>query len=162
MPASSFDRRRTSCWPTVRNARTFPARCGPSWSGGSSSVPATKDLSILPLVGRLRDRHGDRCRSSVSRCETVGSMRRRSKRGPVEMSFRRPFTRYQLTTVVSGMLAFVLMLVVLQLWLLTATMNAYLGGDRSVIWPAAIASLVCLVLNVGLLRYLYQMDRMRR
>jgi uncharacterized protein DUF6755 len=56
----------------------------------------------------------------------------------------------------------VLMLVILQLWLLTATMNAYLGGDRSVIWPAAIASLVCLVLNVGLLRYLYQMDRMRR
>ena len=27
------------------------------------------------------------------------------------------------------MLAFVLILVVLQLWLLTATMNAYLGGD---------------------------------
>jgi uncharacterized protein DUF6755 len=78
------------------------------------------------------------------------------------MRVYRPFTRDQRTTVVNGMLAFVLMLVILQLWLLTATMNAYLGGDRSVIWPAAIASLVCLVLNVGLLRYLYQMDRMRR
>jgi tellurite resistance protein TehA-like permease len=53
------------------------------------------------------------------------------------MSLRRPFTRQQRTTIIHGMLAFVLMLVVLQLWLLTATMNAYLGGDESVIWPAA-------------------------
>ncbi|MEI2723965.1 MAG: DUF6755 family protein [Verrucomicrobiota bacterium] len=30
-----------------------------------------------------------------------------------------------------------LILVILQLWLLTATMNAYLGGDEGVIWPAA-------------------------
>jgi hypothetical protein len=60
------------------------------------------------------------------------------------------------------MLAFVLMLVILQLWLLTATMNAYLGGDESVIWPAAAASLLCLVLNAGLLRYLYQLDRGRQ
>ena len=60
------------------------------------------------------------------------------------------------------MLAFVLILVVLQLWLLTATMNAYLGGDEAVIWPAAGASLVCLLLNAGLLRYLYQIERMHR
>ena len=51
------------------------------------------------------------------------------------------------------MLAFVLILVVLQLWLLTATMNAYLGGDDAVVWPAAVASLFCFLLNVGLLRY---------
>jgi hypothetical protein len=60
------------------------------------------------------------------------------------------------------MLAFVVMLVILQLWLLTATMNAYLGGDESVIWPAAGASLFCLLLNGGLLRYLYLIDRVRR
>jgi hypothetical protein len=78
------------------------------------------------------------------------------------MSVNRPFTRAQRTTIIYGMLAFVLMLVVLQLWLLTATMNAYLGGDESVIWPAAGASLVCLVLNLGLLRYLYHLDRVRR
>ncbi len=74
---------------------------------------------------------------------------------------RRPFTRRQRMTVLSGMLAFVVMLVVLQLWLLTATMNAYLGGDQRVIWPAAGASLVCVVLNAGLLRYLYFIDRAR-
>ena len=78
------------------------------------------------------------------------------------MSVRRPFTRAQRTTIVNGMLAFVVVLVVLQLWLLTATMNAYLGADQTIIWPAAIASLVCLLLNAGLLRYLYQIERTRR
>ena len=78
------------------------------------------------------------------------------------MSVNRPFTRQQRTTVIHGMLAFVLMLVILQLWLLTATMNAYLGGDESVIWPAAAASLLCLLLNAGLLRYLYFIDHTRQ
>ena len=77
-------------------------------------------------------------------------------------SVNRPFTREQRTIVIHGMLAFVVMLVILQLWLLTATMNAYLGGDNSVIWPAAGASLFCLLLNVGLLRYLYRIDRTRQ
>ena len=39
------------------------------------------------------------------------------------MNVNRPFTRQQRITVIQGMLAFVLMLVVLQLWLLTATMK---------------------------------------
>jgi hypothetical protein len=78
------------------------------------------------------------------------------------VTVRRPFTRHQRTTIIHGMLAFVVMLVILQLWLLTATMNAYLGGDQSVIWPAAGASTLCLLLNVGLLRYLYVIDRTRR
>jgi hypothetical protein len=77
------------------------------------------------------------------------------------MTLYRPFTRDQRTTIVYGMLAFVLMVVILQLWLLTATMNAYLGGDDSVIWPAAVASLLCFLLNLGLLRYLARMDRTR-
>ena len=77
------------------------------------------------------------------------------------MPLNRPFSRDQRATIVYGMLAFVLMLVILQLWLLTATMNAYLGGDESVIWPAAAASLVCLLLNVGLWRYLIRMERAR-
>jgi len=59
------------------------------------------------------------------------------------------------------MLAFVLILVVLQLWLLTATMNAYLGGDDSLVWPAALASVACFLLNAGLLRYLRRMEKTR-
>lgn len=72
---------------------------------------------------------------------------------------RRRFTREQKMTIVYGILCLVLILVVLQLWLLTATMNAYLGGDQSIIWPAALASLVCFALNAGLLWYLYEIEK---
>ena len=75
------------------------------------------------------------------------------------MSVKRPFTRAQRATIVNGMLAFVLMLIVLQLWLLTATMNAYLGGDDAIVWPAAAGSLACFLLNAGLLRYLYRLGQ---
>jgi len=71
----------------------------------------------------------------------------------------RGFTRDQRTTIVYGILGFVVVLVVLQLWLLTATMNAYLGGDREVVWPAGLASTACLLLNAGLLRYLHRLEQ---
>ena len=77
------------------------------------------------------------------------------------MAAPRTFSRAQRTPIVQGMLAFVLILVVLQLWLLTATMNAYLGGYDSIVWPAALASLACFLLNAGLLRYLRRMERAR-
>lgn len=63
-------------------------------------------------------------------------------------------TREQKTTIVYGVLSFVAILVVLQLWLLTATMDAFLGGDDGVVWPALGASAACLALNLGLLRVL--------
>ncbi len=63
--------------------------------------------------------------------------------------------------VVSGILTIVLILGLMQLWLLTATMNAFLGGDHAVAWPALGASAVCLLLNLGLLRYLYSLERSR-
>lgn len=74
---------------------------------------------------------------------------------------RRPTTREQRLTIFTGILWFVLTLVVLQLWLLTATMNAYLGGDESPIWPAAATSTACLLLGLGLLRYLGRIERSR-
>ena len=70
----------------------------------------------------------------------------------------RPFSRGQRTTIVYGMLAFVLITVILQLWLLTATMNAWLGGDNSIVWPAAGASFLCFCLNAGLLLYLRRVE----
>ena len=72
---------------------------------------------------------------------------------------QRPFSRQQKATIVYGILSIVLIIVILQLWLLTATMNAYLGGEDSVIIPAAIASIVCFALNAGLLWYVYAMER---
>ena len=72
---------------------------------------------------------------------------------------RRPFSREQRLTIIQGMLIFVLIVVVLQLWLLTATMNAWLGGDESLVWPAAAASAAGLMLNVGLFLYLTRLER---
>ena len=72
---------------------------------------------------------------------------------------KRPFSRAQRLTIVYGILCVVLIITMLQLWLLMATMNAYLGGDETVILPAALVSLVGFGLNAGLLWYLYRMDR---
>jgi hypothetical protein len=67
---------------------------------------------------------------------------------------QRQLTRVQRLTIVYGVICFVLILVVLQLWLLTATLDAYLGGDDSLVWSGGAASAGCLALNLGLLRYL--------
>ncbi len=68
-------------------------------------------------------------------------------------------TRRQRLVIVYGIMCIVLLLVVMQLWLLTATMNYWLGGDVAFVWPAALASTVFLGLNLGLMRYLVLLDR---
>ena len=70
-------------------------------------------------------------------------------------------TRRQKDTIFTGMFWIVSLLVIVQLWLLTATMNAYLGGDDSVVWPAAVASLGCLLVNLWLLRRLISIQGAR-
>ena len=64
-------------------------------------------------------------------------------------------SRAQKTTIVEAVLWIVALLVILQLWLLTATMNAWLGGDASVVWPAFAASLGCFLLSLWPLRRLF-------
>jgi len=76
-------------------------------------------------------------------------------------SANRPFSRDQRTTIISGMLVFVLIVVILQLWLLTATMNAWLGGDEAIVWPGLAVSAGGLALNVGLFGYLRRLERTR-
>lgn len=71
---------------------------------------------------------------------------------------RRRFSRHQRVTITKAIVLFVFTLVLCQLWLFTATLNAYLGGDESVVWPGAIASIACLALNIGLLRHLYFLE----
>jgi hypothetical protein len=65
-------------------------------------------------------------------------------------------------TIIQGIFCIVLIIDIIQLWLITATMNSYLGGDRGVPVPAAIFSLLCFALNLGLLRFLYALDRAPR
>lgn len=68
-------------------------------------------------------------------------------------------TRRQKDTIFAGIFCIVALLVVMQLWLLTATMNAHMGGDDSVVWPGVIASLACLLINLSLLRRLVYLQR---
>lgn len=69
------------------------------------------------------------------------------------------FARHERMTIVNGMLSIVLVIDILQLWLLVASMNAYLGRDQTILLPAFLFSAFCLLLNVGLLRYLASLDR---
>ncbi len=75
---------------------------------------------------------------------------------------RQPPTREQRTTIINGILCFVLILAILQLWLLTATVSASTGAESSVVWPAAAASLVCAALNYPLFRCLREVERPAR
>lgn len=75
------------------------------------------------------------------------------------MRHRSRFSLKQRMTIAAGILCIVVIIIILQLWLFTSTMNAYLGGDVAILWPAALVSLVCLALNAGLLWYLYGLER---
>jgi hypothetical protein len=75
------------------------------------------------------------------------------------MNRRTHFARSQRMTIAAGILFLVILIIILQLWLFTATVNAFLGGDTAILWPAALVSLVCLGLNLGLLWYLYALER---
>lgn len=52
--------------------------------------------------------------------------------------------------VATARLVIVAMLCALQYWLLTTTMEAFHGGDRTLPFAAAIASAICFALGVGL------------
>jgi amino acid transporter len=69
------------------------------------------------------------------------------------------FARSQRMAIINGILVIVIMIIILQLWLFTATMNAFLGGDYDIVIPAALVSLFCLALILGLLWYLYGLER---
>jgi F0F1-type ATP synthase assembly protein I len=72
---------------------------------------------------------------------------------------KRPISRQARAVIVTGILCVVVTLLIMQLWLLTATMNAYLGGQAAIVWPAAFASMACFGLTAGLLLYLNGLDR---
>lgn len=69
------------------------------------------------------------------------------------------FSRSQRMAIVQGILCIVSIIAVMQLWLFTTTMESYLGGDESFVLVAALVSLVCLGLNLGLFHYLRALDQ---
>jgi len=57
-------------------------------------------------------------------------------------------------TLMTAIIAILVLVVCLQIWLLTASLNTALGGDRSIVWPAFYGSLVLFLAGAWLLRYL--------
>ena len=66
--------------------------------------------------------------------------------------------RAQGTTLFAAILILVASAVVLQLWLLTVSMEALLSGEYKTLFPAAAGSTVLLAVNAGLLRYVFRFD----
>jgi hypothetical protein len=59
----------------------------------------------------------------------------------------------------NGAIAIIIVLLIVQMWLLTATLEAYLGGHRETALPGAIASgLLCLTCG-GLYRFVVKIER---
>lgn len=67
--------------------------------------------------------------------------------------------RRQGLTLFAAVLALVATAVVLQLWLLTVSMQALLSGEYRTLAPAAAGSTALLAVNAGLLRYVFRFDR---
>ena len=67
--------------------------------------------------------------------------------------------RSQGTTLFTAILFLVGTCVVLQLWLLTLSTSALLDGEMRTVVAAAVGSSVLLLINAGLLRYVYRVDK---
>ena len=71
-------------------------------------------------------------------------------------------TGRQGTTLFTGICLLIAVLLIIQLWLLGAALDAALGGEPRLAIPASIASAVLFAANAGLLWYVYDFDARRR
>jgi hypothetical protein len=72
-------------------------------------------------------------------------------------------TRQQGSTLFSAVLVMIAILVVIQLWLVAAAVDALMARQTTVLVPTAVASTVLLALSGGLLWYVVSFDaRLRR
>ena len=67
-------------------------------------------------------------------------------------------TRQQGSTLFSAVLVLIAILVVIQLWLVAAAVDALMARQTTVLVPTAVASSVLLVLSGGLLWYVVSFD----
>jgi len=65
-------------------------------------------------------------------------------------------------TAIDGAIALIAVLLIVQMWLLSATLNQYLAGDRGVAVPAAIASGILFLACVGLYLFIERVDQSTR
>ncbi len=66
------------------------------------------------------------------------------------------------TTLFSAACAFIMIVVGLQLWLVSASVEALLSGELDVLGPAAAASVILALASGGILLHALDLDRRRR
>jgi len=74
------------------------------------------------------------------------------------MPEQNPPTRKQGLTAIDGALALIALLLIVQMWLLTATLESYLAGHHEVVLPAAIISGVLFLICAGLNFFVNRID----
>jgi hypothetical protein len=67
-------------------------------------------------------------------------------------------TRRQGLTAIDAALALIALLLIVQMWLLSATLESYLGGHHEVALPAAIVSGVMFLFVGGLYLFVHRVD----
>ncbi|HET7623727.1 MAG TPA: DUF6755 family protein [Verrucomicrobiae bacterium] len=67
-------------------------------------------------------------------------------------------TRRTGLTAIDGALALITILLIAQMWLLTATLESFLAGHREVVLPSAIISGVLFLICVGLYLFVNRVD----
>ncbi len=67
-------------------------------------------------------------------------------------------THHQGSTLFSALLMFIATLVVIQLWLVAAALDAMLARQFTVLVPTAIASMVLFLMSGGLLLFVFAFD----
>jgi hypothetical protein len=74
------------------------------------------------------------------------------------MEQQSPPARKRGSTAIDGALALIMMLLIVQMWLLTATLESYLAGHHEVVLPAAIISGVFFLVCAGLYLFVRRVD----
>ena len=77
------------------------------------------------------------------------------------MSADRRLARGRRQTALQAALLFVIVLLVVQMWLLTATLESYLAGHHDVALPGFLASLFLMAVCVGIYLLVLRLDRAR-
>jgi predicted Co/Zn/Cd cation transporter (cation efflux family) len=67
-------------------------------------------------------------------------------------------TRKRGSTAIDAALALIALLLIVQMWLLTATLESYLAGHREVVLPAAIISGALFLICAGLYMFVRRID----
>jgi hypothetical protein len=72
-------------------------------------------------------------------------------------------TRRQGLTMITALCVLIAVVLIIQLWLVAAALDALLSGETGVLTPSAVVSFALFILNAGLLWYVVTFDeRVRR